>query len=87
MRRFIRAGIAWLGPTFLGKKAVRLRLNYAMHSIDDLRDAEKGLLHSRRLVIRETGVGDTRLGTAKISSRDTCVGSARQWEKSFAWQG
>ena len=68
MRRFIRAGIASLDPTFLGK-------NYA---IDDLRNAEKGWLHSRRWVIRETGVGDTGLGKAKIYSRDTCVGSARQ---------
>ena len=30
------------------------------------------------------GVGDTGLGTAEISSRSACVGSARQWEKSLA---
>ena len=83
MRRLIRAGIAWLGPTFLGENAVRSRLNYVMHSIDDLRDAVKGSLHSRKWVIRETGrrwapgVGDTGLGTAEIFSRGTCVGSAR----------
>ena len=93
LRRLIRAGIAWLGPTFLGENSVRSRLNYAIHSIDDLRDAEKGWFHSRRWVIRATGrrwapgIGDTGLSTAEISNKGMCVGSARHWEKSFAWQG
>ena len=95
LRRLIRAGIAWLGPTFLGENAVRSRLNYVMHSIDDLRDAVKGWLHSRRWVTRKKlgddarapGVGDTGLSMAEISSRGKCVGCARQWEKGLAWQG
>jgi len=55
LRRLIRAGIAWLDPTFLGENAVRSR--YAMHSIDDVRDAVKGWLHSRRWVTRRLGDG------------------------------